>query len=160
MSIQKCVSLSRQDFNLGKYAKKKSCFALSINCTDCYCNCLDRSTCNKAQQKVRWLGRGWREVTRKRTKTNEGERGDNAHTNIHPEKEQRKLSTHHEIIDWNPEKLRQWSRKCASNHNYGIIRAAVEFFDFLINVKSLYTLRFIMQIRNLEYYSYQNLRKI
>ena len=89
LSIQKCVSLSRQDFNLGKYAKKKSCFALSINCTDCYCNCLDRSTCNKAQQKVRWLGRGWREVTRKRTKTNEGEREDNAHTNIHPEKEQR-----------------------------------------------------------------------
>lgn len=60
--------------------------------------------------------------------------------------------------------LTETQKSCASDH-VSVRRIIItESFElhFLISLlmSSLYTLRFIMQIRNLEYYSYQNLRKI
>lgn len=60
--------------------------------------------------------------------------------------------------------LTETQKSCASDH-VSVRRIIItESFElhFLISLlmSSLYTLRFILQIRNLEYYSYQNLRKI
>ena len=60
--------------------------------------------------------------------------------------------------------LTETQKSCASDHvsvRRIIITESFElhFLIFLL-MSSLYTLRFILQIRNLEYYSYQNLRKI
>lgn len=62
--------------------------------------------------------------------------------------------------------LTETQKSCASDHvsvRRIIITESFELqLNFLISLlmSSLYTLRFILQIRNLEYYSYQNLRKI
>lgn len=60
--------------------------------------------------------------------------------------------------------LTETQKSCARDH-VSVRRIIItESFElhFLISLlmSSLYTLRFILQIRNLEYYSYQNLRKI